>query len=80
MMKYLDFLWAMDLLSRYYPNYQSNDIMILADDILKWLNNELPEDSSSLKYLKSYFDSPYEAVSSIWKELLLLSGPFASPN
>ncbi len=79
-MKYLDLLWVMDLLDRYYPKYQSNDLMILADDILKWFNNELPEDSSALKYLRSCFNSPYDAVTSIWKELLLLSGPFSRLN
>jgi hypothetical protein len=79
-MKYLDFIWVMDVLYRYYPKYHSNDMMILADDILKWFNNELPEDSSALKYLKSCFDSPYEAVTSIWKELLLLSGPLSRSN
>ncbi len=79
-MKYMDFLWAMDVLYRYYPNYQSNDMLILADDILRWLNNELPEDSSALTYLRSCFNSPYEAVTSIWKELSLLSGPFLRLN
>lgn len=75
-MKYLDFLWALDLLSRYYPRYHSNDILLLADDIFKWINNELPEDSSALIYLKSCFDSPADAVRAIWKELQLIVGPY----
>ncbi len=79
-MKYLEFLWAMDFLYRYYPKYHSNELLLLADDILKWINNELPEDSSTLIYLKSCFDSPYEAISTVWKEVLLLSGPFSRMN
>jgi hypothetical protein len=79
-MKYLDFLWALDLLSRYYPKYHSNELLLLADDIWKWINNELPEDSSSLVYLKSCFESPYEAFTAVWKEILLLAGPFARNN
>jgi len=79
-MKYLDFLWALDLLSRYYPKYHSNELLLLADDIWKWINNELPEDSSSLIYLKSCFESPYEAFTAVWKEILLLAGPFSRNN
>lgn len=79
-MKYIDFLWTLDTLYRYYPKYHSSELMILADDILKWFNNELPEDSSTLKYLTSCFDSPYEALTSIWNELLLLCGPFSKSN
>jgi hypothetical protein len=79
-MKYLDFLWALDLLSRYYPKYHSNELLLLADDIWKWINNELPEDSSSLIYLKSCFESPYEAFTAVWKEVLLLAGPFLRNN
>ena len=73
-MKYLGFLWALDILYRYYPKYHSNDILMLADDILKWINNELPEDSSALIYLKSCFSSPREAVMAVWKEIILLAG------
>lgn len=77
-MKYLDFLWALDLLYRYYPKYHSNELLILADDIWKWLHNELPEDSSTLTYLKSCYDSPYDAFVAVWKEILLLAGSFAA--
>ncbi|MBL0742803.1 hypothetical protein [Chryseolinea lacunae] len=79
-MKYLDFLWALDLLYRYHPKYHSNELLLLADDILKWINNELPEDSSSLIYLKSCFESPYDAFTAVWKEVLLLAGPFSRLN
>lgn len=79
-MKYLDFLWALDLLSRYYPRYHSHDLFVLADDILKWLNNELPEDSSTLVYLKTYFNSPTDAFKALWKEIQLRMGPFANLN
>ncbi len=79
-MRYVDFLWLMDLLYRYYPKYHSSDLMILADDILKWINNELPEDSSALHYLRSCFDSPYDAVKAIWKDLQLLSSSWTRLN
>ena len=32
-MKYLDLLLATEWLSRYYPKYYSNELMLLADDI-----------------------------------------------
>jgi hypothetical protein len=80
MVKYLDLLFALDLLSRYYPKYHSNELFMLADDVLKWLNNELPEDSSTLIHLKSCFSSPYDAVNAIWKELVLIAGPFMRLN
>jgi hypothetical protein len=79
-MKYLDFLWALDVLYRYYPRYHTNEILVLADDILKWFNNELPEDSSTLIYLKSYFSSPTEALRAVWKEVQLLAGPYIFLN
>lgn len=79
-MKYLEFLWTLDLLARYYPKYHSNELLVLADDVLKWLNNELPEDSSTVVYLRSVFGSPAEALRSIWKEIQLLAGPFTFLN
>jgi hypothetical protein len=79
-MKYIDFLWALDVLARYYPRYHSSDLLLLADDIWKWLNNELPEDSSSLVYLKSCFNSPADAFKALWKEIQRLSGPFINQN
>lgn len=79
-MKYLDFLWALELLSRYYPRYHSNDLLLLADDILKWINNELPEDSSTLIYLKNCFGSPTEALKAVWKEIQLIVGPYIHLN
>ena len=79
-MKYLEFLWALDILYRYYPRYHTNDLIILADDIWKWMNNELPENSSTLIYLKSCFSSPSEALKSVWKEIELLAGPHMNVN
>ena len=80
MSKYLDLLFALDFLYRYYPKYYSNEIVLMAEDVLKWFNNELPEDSSTLLYLKTYFNSPYEAMNAIWKEISLMAGPFSRPN
>ncbi len=79
-MKYLDLLFALDLLSKYYPKYYSHELMQLAEDVFKWLNNELPEDSSTLVYLKSCFDSPADAFKAIWKEIQLTAGPFLNLN
>jgi hypothetical protein len=77
-MKYLDLLMALDLLSRYYPRYHSNELILLAEDIWKWINNELPEDSSALIYLKSIYNSPAEALTAVWKEILLITGSFTA--
>jgi hypothetical protein len=79
-MRYVELLWATDFLFRFYPKYHSNEILLLADDILKWMNNELPEDSSTLIYLKSCFDSPYDAISKVWNEICLIAGPFSRQN
>jgi hypothetical protein len=71
---------ALDLISRYYPKYHSHELFVLADDIWKWINNELPEDSSALVYLKNYFNSPAEAFKALWKEVQLIAGPLANLN
>jgi hypothetical protein len=73
-------MWIMDVLYRYYPRYYSSDLIMLADDVWKWVNNELPEDSSTLVYLKSCFETPTEAMRTIWNELLLLAGPYIRLN
>lgn len=79
-MKYVELLWALDILSRYYPKYHSQEFFLLAEDVLKWLNNELPEDSSALQYLKDSFGSPAEAFRTVWREIQLLSGPLLNVN
>jgi hypothetical protein len=79
-MKYLELLFALDVLSRYHPKYYSQELFQLADDVFKWLNNELPEDSSTLIYLKSCFSSPTEALKSIWKEVQLMAGSLGNLN
>ena len=79
-MKYLDLLWAMDWLKRYYPKYYSNELTLLVDDILKWFDEELPEDSSTLAYLKSLYQSPSEALAEVGKEIQLISGPAGCDN
>lgn len=79
-MKYVEFLLALDLLAKYYPKYHSHELLVLADDIWKWINNELPEDSSALAYLKQYFTSPTEAFRALWREIQLRSGPLLNLN
>jgi hypothetical protein len=78
--KYIEFLLALDLLSKYYPRYHSHELFLVADDIWKWINNELPEDSSSLAYLKKYFNSPTEAFRALRREIQLRAGPFLNLN
>jgi hypothetical protein len=78
--KYLDFIWALDTLCRYYPRHHTHELINLANDVLKWVNNELPEDSSTIIYLKNYFKSPTEAMRIVWKEIQLLAGPFMHLN
>ncbi len=75
-MKYLEVRSAMDWLRRYYPRYYSNELIILMDDILQWLDGELAEDGSTLIYLKSLYKSPAEAVQAIWNEIQLLAGTY----
>lgn len=79
-MRYLDFLLALNALYKYYPRFHSNELLMMADDIWMWINDELPEDSSTLVYLKSCFDSPYDAVKALYKEINLLAGPYLSWN
>ena len=79
-MKYVEFLLALDMLAKYYPKYHSHELLVLADDIWKWINNELPEDSSTLVYLKKYFGSPSEALRALWREVQLRSEPFMHSN
>ena len=79
-MKYIELLLALDLLAKYYPKYHSHELLLLADDIWKWINGELPEDSSAMVYLKKYFGSPSEAFRALWREIQLRSEPFMNSN
>jgi hypothetical protein len=79
-MKYIELLFALDLLAKYYPRYYSNELFILADDVFKWMNDELPEDSSAMLYLRNCFDSPADAMKTIWREVQLLAGPLSEWN
>lgn len=79
-MRYLDLIWAIDVLYRFYPRYHTNELLLLAEDVLKWVNNELPADSSAIVYLKGYFTSPTDAVKYIWNEIQLLAGPYFRLN
>ena len=63
-MKYVEFLLALDLLAKYYPKYHSHELLLLADDIWKWINNELRErihsDLSDRRTLeRGYFKGSY---------------------
>jgi hypothetical protein len=79
-MKYMQLLWALDSLAKAYPKFHSHELFTLADDIWKWLNNELPKDSSKLIYLKSLFPTSAEAFHAIIKEIQLLAGPLMNKN
>jgi hypothetical protein len=80
MTRYIELLLALDVLAKSYPRYHNHEILLLADDIWKWLNNELPHNSSKLVYLKGMFASPSEAIRAVWKEIQLLAGPLANVN
>jgi hypothetical protein len=79
-MKYIELLFALDVLAKYYPRYYSNELFSLAEDVFKWLNDELPEDSSAMLYLRNCFDSPTDALRSIWREVQLLAEPLGEWN
>jgi hypothetical protein len=79
-MSYFDFVHMLDLLARYYPRYHSTELLLLADDILKWVNHDLPKDSSTLAYLQSLYESPHVAIRSVWQEIQLMAGPYLSIN
>jgi hypothetical protein len=79
-MKYVELLLALDVLAKYYPRFHSHELLLLADDVWKWLNNELPHDSSTLAYLKNNFGSPAEAFKAVWKEIQLISAPYLNLN
>jgi hypothetical protein len=79
-MKYIELLIALDMLSKYYPRYYSQELFLLAEDVLKWINGDLPEDSSTIVYLENCFGSPTEAFKSIWKDLQLTAGPLVNIN
>ena len=79
-LSYLDLTWALDVLRKYYPKYYADEIILLAEDIYRWLNDELPSDSSTLAYLKSLYASPTEALRSLWNDVNLLAAPFTNRN
>jgi hypothetical protein len=79
-MKYVELLFVLDLLSKYHPRYYSQELFSIAEDVLKWINNELPEDSSALVYLKKCFGSPANAYKAVSEELDIVGGPFLHPN
>lgn len=70
----------LDLLYRYYPKYHANELFILAEDILKWVNKELPTDSSSHAYLIALFGSPRKALSYLRQELKFYQRFFSQLN
>ena len=79
-MKYQELIWALDLLSKYYPGYHGNQLLVLCDDAIRWFNNELPDDSSAVMYLKQLFASPVDALSALWQDVQMLSMPFKNIN
>jgi hypothetical protein len=79
-MSYFDFVYILDLLARNYPRYHTTDLLVLADDILKWFNHDLPSDSSTIIYLQSLYENPHTAIQSVWKEIQLMAAPYLSLN
>lgn len=79
-MKTLDFLWMLDVLMRYYPKYHSNDLLVLAEDVWKWVNGDLPDDSSTVAYLRTIFQNPTDAMQLLRDELQALAYPWLNEN
>lgn len=79
-MFYVDLLGWLDILSKYYPRFHSNELLLLADDAVKWMSDELPEDSSAVLHLRKYFTSPAEAVRMLWREVYSVAMPYMNVN
>jgi len=77
-MKYADFIFSLDLLHRLNPNYYSSELLLLADDVLRWVNDELTQDNSALIYLRHLYNSPKEAIEDIWPKIQLLANALRS--
>ena len=71
---------ALDELLRYYPNYYKSELILLAEDIIRWAEGELNEGNSILAYLTDVFPSPEKAMEYVSKRLLSLSRPFRDLN
>lgn len=79
-MEELNYLAALELLRRFYPSYHTSDWLILAEDIVKWINGEFTEDNSALVYLKQLYNSPAEALADLWDHIQLIAGPYFNNN
>jgi len=55
-------------------------LFLLADDVLRWLNEEFTPDNSALIYLKNIYSSPKEAFEDIWPKIQMLTNPFIELN
>ncbi len=79
-MKYIEFVGSLDILHRADPKYYSHELLLLAEDVLRWINEEFAQDNSALVYLKSLYHSPSEAVDDLWNKIQLLVAPFMELN
>jgi hypothetical protein len=79
-MKYVDYIVSLDVLHHMYPKYYSNELILLAEDALRWFNEEFPRDSSALVYLKNLYASPSEALEDIWSKIQIIAEPFINRN
>ena len=79
-MNYFELLQMLDVLARNYSRYHSSEMILLAEDVWRWLNSELPADSSTVVFLSKYFSSPQEAAKEMSEQLRLLMAHYSRLN
>jgi len=66
---YTDFLSSLDQLNRLYPGYYRSELLLLSDDVVRWFNGELGQDSSALSYLSKFYRTPREAMQDLMEKI-----------
>jgi len=77
---YYELLQLLDILARNYSRYHSSEMILLAEDVWRWLNQELPADSSTVKFLCKYYHSPQQAAKEMSEQLRLLIAHYSRLN
>lgn len=77
---YQELVQLLDILGRNYSRYHSNEMILLAEDVWRWLNSDLPADSSAAVFLSKYFNSPQEAAKEMSNQLRLLIAHYVNLN
>ncbi len=77
---YFELVQLLDVLARNYSKYHSSEMIMLAEDVWRWLNQDLPDDSSAAVFLSKYFSSPQEAAREMSEQLRLLIAHYSRLN